>query len=194
MDAFKIAVKLFAVRDGFAPDAFVPVFHRWIQEQSLPGHLLIDVADYAHVANGPGTVLVSSEANLYTDRAEGRLGLLYSRKLPFSPPGTFRQRLRAAIGEALKAAEKLESDSALSGKLNFRGDEILIRLNDRLNAPNNEQTLADVKLDVQTIASELFPGKLVSLEPHITPNTLFEIRVKSDSADPISTLSSRLAK
>ena len=30
----------------------IPVFHRWIQEQALPG-LLIDVADYRHVPEGP---------------------------------------------------------------------------------------------------------------------------------------------
>jgi hypothetical protein len=193
MDAFKIAVKLFAVRDGFAPDAFIPVFHSWIQNQSLPGHLLIDVADYAHVVNGPGTVLVASEANLYLERGEGRLGLLYSRKLPFSPPGTFGERLRAVLRETLKAAEKLESDPALAGKLTFRSDEILIRLNDRLNAPNNEQTFAAVKSDVQAIATELFGGKPAKLEPHITPHTLFEIRIKSsDSPEPISKLLGRL--
>lgn len=31
----------------------VPVFHRWLQDQRLPGELLIDVADYSHVTGGP---------------------------------------------------------------------------------------------------------------------------------------------
>jgi hypothetical protein len=193
MDAFKIAVKIFAVRDGFAPDAFVPVFQRWIQEQSLPGHLLIDVADYAHVVEGPGTVLVSSEANISLDRGEDRLGLLYWRKKPLNPPGNFAQNLRGVLREAILAADKLQRDPALSGKLEFRGDEIVIRLNDRLNAPNNEQTLAAVKPDMSAIAAQLFACRPIKLEPKIAPHTLFEIRIKSDTAESLSTLSNRLA-
>jgi hypothetical protein len=53
MDVFKIAVKIFVAEDNFAADRFVPIFHRWIQNQAVEGHLLIDVADYAHVAGGP---------------------------------------------------------------------------------------------------------------------------------------------
>ena len=82
MDVFKIAVKIFAQSDSFAPSQFVPIFQHWIQNQSVEGHRLIDVADYGHVVGGPGTVLISSEANFYTDRGENKFGLLYSRKRP----------------------------------------------------------------------------------------------------------------
>src|SRR5277367_4077357 len=105
MDAFKISIKLFAERDELGHSDIVPVFHRWIQNNLLPDHLLIDVADYAHVPAGPGTVLVSSQANLYTDRGDNRLGLLYSRKLPLE--GTFRDRLRTVLASALQAASLL---------------------------------------------------------------------------------------
>src|ERR1700728_3426497 len=108
LDVFKIAVKVFASQSDLPAEQFVPIFHHWIQNQSVPGHRLIDVADYGHVINGPGTVLISSEANFYMDCAEGRLGILYSRKLPL--PGSFKDRLLAAVREALKAAERLEKD------------------------------------------------------------------------------------
>ena len=143
MDVFKIAAKLFVTDDSFPHDRFIPIFHRWIQSQSVEGHLLIDVADYAHVAAGPGTVLVSSQANFHMDRNENRLGLSYWRKLPL--PGTFGERLAAVLAETIKAAIKLEAEPSLEGKLKFKTDEILIRLNDRLLAPNNPQTLAAVK-------------------------------------------------
>src|SRR5258707_1083897 len=74
MDVFKINIKLFAESDNFGPTEFVPIFHHWIQNQSLPNHLLIDVADYAHVPAGPGTLIVASEANIHMDRGENRLG------------------------------------------------------------------------------------------------------------------------
>jgi hypothetical protein len=188
MDVFKIAVKVFASGDSFPPDQFVPIFHHWIQNQSVEGHRLIDVADYGHVVNGPGTVLVSSEANFYMDRAENRLGLLYSRKLPME--GTFRERLCGAVREALKAAAKLESDPLVKGKLKFKTDEILIRLNDRLLAPPNEQTVTAARDDVRG-AAEMFFGKAAQIESKCTPLTLVEFRIRSKENLPLGTLLGR---
>lgn len=190
MEVYKIAIKIFA--EGLGPDSteLVPVFHRWIQTRGIEGHLLIDVADYAHVVDGPGTVLISSEANFYMERQQGRLGLLYSRKL--SLPGSFRDRLRAVILETFKAAAKLEQEPSLSGKIHFRTDEILIRLNDRLRAPNNEKTLASVKTDAQAIAAEIFGSNPVTFEPRLSPLTLFEIRLKAGDSPSITSLLDRL--
>ena len=85
MDTHKIIVKFF-VEDAsrIRGEQFVPIFHAWIQQQAIPEHLLIDVADYQHVYGGPGTVLVAHEANFSMDREEGRLGLMYTRKQPAS--------------------------------------------------------------------------------------------------------------
>ena len=188
MELYKIAVKVFASADTFAPDQFVPVFHHWIQNQSVQGHRLIDVADYGHVINGPGTVLVSSEANFYTDRAEGKLGLLYSRKLPL--PGPFQDRLRAVIRETLKAASALEHEPILAGKLKFKTDEILIRLNDRLLAPPSEETVATAESDIEQAAQWLF-GTGAKIESHFTPITLVEFRLRSSQSLPLQALLGR---
>jgi len=176
MDVYKIAVKIFVSTESSAPDPFVPIFHHWIQKQSVEGHRLIDVAHYGHVAAGPGTVLVSSEANFYMDRGENRLGLLYSRKLPLE--GSFADRLRAAIGEAVKAAAKLEQEPEVAGKLKFKTDEILIRLNDRLLAPPNDQTVAAAMSDVQVVARRLY-GDAAVVESHFTPQTVVEFRIRA---------------
>ena len=186
MEVFKIAVKIFAAADNLASHEFVPVFQHWIQNQSVEGHRLIDVADYGHVIAGPGTVLVSSEANFYTDRAENRLGLLYSRKL--ASPGTFQDRLRTAILEALKAAAKLEQEPELAGKLKFKTDELLIRLNDRLLAPPTDQTVAAAKGDVQTVAGRIYAEIPVTIESKFSPQTEVEFRIKSANAPALATL------
>ncbi len=185
MEVYKIAVKIFAAADDFAPDQFVPIFQRWIQEQSVEGHRLIDVADYGHVAAGPGTVLVSSEANFYTDRGENRLGLLYSRKLPMA--GTFQERLCAAVRDTLKAAAKLEAEPGLKGKLKFKTDELVIRLNDRLLAPPNEQTVAAAKGDIEAVAKSVL-GNGATVESRVTPLTMVEFRIRSKESLPISGL------
>ncbi|MGD0463032.1 MAG: hypothetical protein ABSB74_11160 [Tepidisphaeraceae bacterium] len=190
MDVFKIAVKIFAQSDGFAASTFVPIFQRWIQNQSVEGHRLIDVADYGHVAAGPGTVLVSSEANFYTDRGENRLGLLYSRKLPL--PESFGERLRGVVAETLKAAAKLEKEPELAGKLKFKTDELLIRLNDRLNAPPSDLTVTAVSPDVLSLATLLYGGKPATIDPKISAEKLVEFRLKASEALPLATLIKQL--
>ena len=90
----KLIIRLHATADPFGPADFVPVFHRLIQADALPGHLLIDVADYAHVPNGPGTLLVAREANVHMDRSDGRLAMAYVRKLPVTAATRSRRRWR----------------------------------------------------------------------------------------------------
>jgi hypothetical protein len=190
MDAFKIGIKLYAASDDFAHNTFVPIFHHWIQAQDFPGHMLIDVADYAHVHAGPGTVLVTFEANIHMERSENRLGLVYLRKMPL--PGTFQVRLAATMKNTLLAAARMESDPALAGRLTFRTDELVIRLNDRLLAPNTAETFAAVKDDMQAFGKKLFGEKPFTLEPHLSPLTLFEIRIKCPGAPAIEALLDRL--
>jgi hypothetical protein len=189
MDAYKTSIKLFAQHDGFEPGEFVPVFHRWIQNQLLADHLLIDVADYAHVPDGPGTLLITSEANLSTDRGGGRLGLIYFRKLPLE--GTFADRLKKVMVQTLKVAAMLEAEPSLSGRLKFKTDEFLLRLNDRLLAPNNAQTFAEVKPDVLSLTGKMF-GEPAGLEYKPSDLTLFEVHAKSKQSPAIKTLLERL--
>ncbi len=182
----KIAIKLFAASDTFEHSEFVPIFHHWIQAQDFPGHLLIDVADYAHVPAGPGTVLVATEANIYMDRAENRLGLLYVRKQPIAGAAKFSQTLRGVLVETFRAATKLEKDPALAGRLKFRTNEISIRLNDRLAAPNTPENFHAVKNEVEPLAREFF-GTTTLIEHHnASPQTLLDVRLKSTQTPDLS--------
>lgn len=190
MDAFKISVKLFVEKDQFAPDEFVPVFHRWIQDHVLDDHLAVDVADYAHVPAGPGTLLVTHEANVHMDRVDNRLGLLYFRKQAL--PGTFRERLKAVLLNTLKAAAKLEQEPGFEGRIRFRTDELQVRLHDRLYAPNTPATFAAVKDDVEAVAAELFGGK-GSVEYVNSPKQLFTVKVTGPSTASASDLYAKFA-
>jgi hypothetical protein len=191
MDAYKISIKLFAERDELGHSDFVPVFQRWIQNNVLPEHLLIDVADYAHVPAGPGTVLVSSQANLYTDRGENRLGLLYTRKLPLE--GDFRQRVTTVLSSTLKAALLLEEEPSLAGKLKFRTDELLIRINDRLLAPNTVETFDEIKADVKALGELVYGSSAVRIEYKPSALRLFEVTVKGEGSPGVGKMSERLS-
>jgi hypothetical protein len=118
--------------------AIVPVFHRWIQTQAVPG-LLIDVADYKHVPNGPGVLIIGHEGDYALDQANGRSGLLYSRKREW-PADDFRGGCAWSIGLALQGAQLLAGDPALN--LDFRTDQLELTFPDRLHAPNTPETLA----------------------------------------------------
>src|SRR5215469_16766980 len=136
-----VRVKVFA-REPAPIDlgAAIPIFHRWIQDRVCP-EMLIDVADYRHVPNGPGVMLIGHEANYSLDTTKGRLGLLYSRK---QAGGDAQANLRQAYDAARAACGRLEQEPSFAGKLKF-GDGYEFSINDRLLAPNQENTYLALK-------------------------------------------------
>jgi hypothetical protein len=190
-DVFKINVKFYTEGD-LDTHEIVPVFHTWIQNQSVPDHTLIDVSDYGHVHNGPGTLLVAHEANFYADKLDGRLGFTYSRKQPAD--GDFANRLKQAFGAALEGCARLEDEPALQGRVKFRTGEASIKLNDRLYAPNTPETFAKVRPDLERVASEIYGGPSVELEHFYSELTLFEVRLTASDSPDIATMLSRLGR
>lgn len=165
MDSSKFSFKLFLDSSKtFDLHALVPVLHSWIQMHSIPDHLLIDVADYAHVHDGPGIVLVSLEANYSIDTRGGKPGLTYQRKHPLN--GSDQDRLRAAWNATLTAAALLQEHCS------FKNDEFEFRICDRLNAPNTPETLAAITQALLAI----WPG--AKLTPAAKPDELFTLIVR----------------
>ncbi|MFN8560709.1 MAG: hypothetical protein U0703_03535 [Anaerolineae bacterium] len=87
--------------------AFAPLFQRWIQKQALEG-LLIDVADYRHVFEGPGVILIGHESDYAIENRFGRLGLLYTRKhhTDTDLAAHLRQRRRCGWRSAASLADR----------------------------------------------------------------------------------------
>jgi len=163
IEPFRLGLKLFAQAPGqLRVKSFVPVFHSWIQQQCIQGHVLIDVHDYSHIHDGPGILLVAHEGNFSTDLAEGRPGLLYMRKQPGGT--TLEETLRLSLKTVLQAASLLENDPNVEGGVRFRRDEVLVVSNDRLLAPNDSETFAAV----QPALSSVF-GAEATME-HATAN------------------------
>ena len=145
----RINAKLFVTKEtAVSLPAIVPVFHRWIQTQAVPG-LLIDVADYKHVEDGPGILIVGHEGDYALDQENGRSGLLYTRKREW-PTADFKDRLHLVIGLAVQAAQLLAADESLN--LDFRTTEIQLAFSDRLNAPNTPATLAALQAEFPAAA------------------------------------------
>jgi len=167
-----VRVKIFA-RESVDLAPAIPVFHRWIQDRVCP-EMLIDVADYRHVPNGPGVVLMGHEGVYSLDNTKGRLGLLYSRRLE---GGDAQGNLKQAYDAAVAACQRLEADPAFAGKLKFDMGDCEFSINDRLLAPNTAETHRVLKPEfdrffagVWKTYSTMWPGE---------SRELFSVRVKA---------------
>jgi hypothetical protein len=155
-DIVRIGAKLYAENPGvIVADDYVPLFHGWIQRRILDG-TPIDVADYKHVPDGPGIMLIGHEADRALDYGEGRPGVLYQRKR--QGEGTLEERFAAAIAAADRTAAEIEGDPSSAG-VRFGRDEILLRVNDRLRAPNDDATLEELRPAIVAALGTMRPGR-----------------------------------
>lgn len=188
MNAHKLQVKIFAeAGTHVALEAFIPVLHGWIKNHVLP-ELMIDVANYAHVPKGPGVVLIGHASDYFMDEADGRLGLLYNRKRAPPEPS---QRMGDAFRRALHAAALLEKEPLLEGKLRFAPGELLVRLNDRLLAPNDDATFDAVRPELEQLGGILFAGPF-ELARAGTPRGPFAVTLSSPAKLDLATMLGRL--
>jgi hypothetical protein len=189
MNAHKLQLKIYATPESaqvVEPEALIPVFHRWIKAHVLP-ELMIDVANYGHVPEGPGVVLIGHGADYFMDLGEGRLGLLHNRKR--SGPAE-AERLSDLVRRALYATTLLEKEPTLGGKLRFVTNELLFRVNDRLTAPNTDATFAALRDELEPFGQRLFAGP-VTLRREGGPKELFAVRLTSAASAPLATLLER---
>ena len=174
MQATKFQVKLYTRAGDVELEKLVPVFHEWIRAKKISDELLIDVADYAHVPQGPGVVLIGHQSDYYVDVADNRPGLLYSRKRGFE--GDFQAGIDDAFRRALKACQLLEEESSLG--LQFGTDEVLFRVQDRLSAPNADATYDAYKPALEQAATAFFGGG-ASLERVGSEREPFAVRIST---------------
>jgi hypothetical protein len=171
-----VNIKIFAKTDaGFNVADAIPVFHRWIQKRDLP-EMLIDVADYSHVPEGPGVLLIAHEANYSLDYARDQLGLLYNRKA--KEAGGAQAQLRQAYDAAMNACERLEKEPEFEGKLHFNTDHLELVFNDRLLHPNTDESWNSVKPEAATFFDDLFGAGQYVLERRGEPRERLRATVR----------------
>ena len=171
-----VRVKIFASAAAVDLGDAIPVFHRWIQDRVCP-EMLIDVADYRHVPNGPGVMLIAHEANYSLDNTKGRLGLLYSRK---QAGGEAQENLRQAFDAAVAACGRLEQEPAFAGKLKFDPGDCEFSINDRLLAPNREATYRTLKPEFDRFLAEVWGAGSYSLERRGEERELFQVGARKN--------------
>ena len=110
MQLQKFGVKLFIKINGsYESKDFIPVFHSWIQNNAVEDHLLIDVADYSHIPDGPGVMLIAHEGHFSLDQENYKPGILYMRKTDIS--GSFKDRFNKVLSITIQAAKLLSNNN-----------------------------------------------------------------------------------
>ena len=155
MEISRISYKVFMGQgENVTTKTWFEVFNTWIHEPD--NDVLVDVADYTHVKNGPQTILVGHQANYAIDTTDGRFGFLYSRKRNLD--GNLAENLEEVITTGLRACKRLDEDDRLSDSIMFNGGSAQIVLNDRLGASNNADTFHALKSELSPILQRLYGG------------------------------------
>lgn len=142
MNPLRLSVRLAATSEIRDLEPAIDVFHRFIQQGLVEG-LILDVADYRHVEDGPGVILVGHDI----DYGINRTGLTVTRKRSSDDDaGTqFLDLLRMGLG----AVEAIAYDGALKVSV----------------SPYN---LCVTAFDRRIPRDELAAGVLADLEPAVT--------------------------
>ena len=161
MNLHRLSVKYFVAEPARIDlERVAPVFHSWIQEKKLPG-VLIDVADYRHVHQGPGVILIGHEADWGIDCLEGKPGLLHTQKRWAS--GDLALRLESLFRNAIAAMKLLEGEPALQGAFRFQAGRAEVSLLDRLQAPNEAKSFDALRDAVASAAAKVYGGRTAAV-------------------------------
>ncbi|MCY3901034.1 MAG: hypothetical protein OXF86_20830 [Caldilineaceae bacterium] len=172
----RLSVKFFFEELSLDVESFIPVFHRWIRENVVPNELLLDVADYKHIVDGPAILLVGHEADYVVDVTDAKPGLMYVRKRDAG--SDLSDALGTTLSQALNGVKLTESDVDLKGKLKLRTDAATIVLLDRLNYPNTANGDGTAATAAQTQLSD-------DLAP-LFGNDAILTRVDNDAREPLT--------
>jgi hypothetical protein len=173
-----VNVKFFVKNaDAIKMSDAIGVFQKWIQEDKIDD-LLIDVADYAQVPDGPGIVLVGHNTLYSLDNNEGRLGVLVNRRTVAD--GSNQDLVKAGIEKAGMICQMLLAEDVFKGNLEFANDELQIIVNDRRLAPNTDETLGLLKPDLEAALAATLGVANYTFERNQDPRSRFAVNVKSD--------------
>lgn len=180
-------VKVFVEKGADIPlHEFIFVFHRWIREGRVPG-VLVDVAEYTHVHEGPGVLLIAHEWDYSIDEVGGRRGFLVNRKR--AGVCSAREALYETFAAAAFGAHLLEQEVEFSGRLRFSPWRWEVAFADRLHAPNEPDVRKALEAFLRKTLEPFFPD--LKIIPEEDRRSLVGFRLEAGGAADLKTLSDR---
>ena len=95
--AHRVAVTFPVAGETLDVDAAISVFHRWIREGCALEGLLIDVADYRHVPDGPGVLLIGLDRDRSIEFSTGEVAIRSMSKRPLADDLTGRLQISSDL-------------------------------------------------------------------------------------------------
>ena len=156
MDLQKFGIKLYLNTNvSYKITDFIPIFHNWIQEKLVSDHLLIDVADYSHIPDGPGVMLIAHEGHFSLDQENHKPGIMYMRKTDID--GSFKERFKKVFSSVVQAANLL-CENNINKEINFTTNLFRFIANDRRLADNTKENQSLYQDEVQKILEDQYSG------------------------------------
>ena len=178
----KINIKLFLdAPTGFDSDFLLEVFGRWRLET---GEEIVDLADYAHVDDGPGCLLISHRWHFGIDFSGGKSGLYYSTRKGLSG-GAYERFLQAFAG-LIQKSRRLLAEKELPRSVKPRCGELEIVLNDRIIAPNTDPVDAELRPALEKVLEKLYGRGGSRIEREKDPSRRLGYSIHSPSAGSMS--------
>lgn len=178
----KINVKLFLdAPPGFDSDPLLEIFGRWRLET---GEEIVDLADYAHVDDGPGCLLISHGWHFGIDFAGGKPGLYYSTRKGLS--GAPSERFHQALAGLVQKSRRLLAEKELPRSVRPRCGELEFVLNDRLLAPNTDSADQELRPGLETLLRKLYGPGAAKLEREKDPGRRLGYRIDAPPGNKLS--------
>ena len=162
MDLQKFGIKLYLTsNNSFNSKSMISVFHSWIQSKAIDNHLLIDVADYSHIPDGPGVMLIAHEGHFSLDQENHEPGMMYMRISELE--GAFKERFIHVLSITIQAANRLR-DNKINKEVDFIHNSFRFMTNDRRIADNTHKNQNLYKDEVQKALTEKYPTSEIEYE------------------------------
>jgi hypothetical protein len=171
-------------------DVLLTIFGRWRLEE---GEEVIDLADYAHIDQGPGCLLISHRWQFGIDQAAGKRGLFYSTRKDLS--GSLADRFAQAIQGLVTKSARLLAEKEFPSTAKILCGELEIIANDRMLLPNTDASDAEVRPELDKTLGRLYGSGSFQVERETDSSRRlgYGIQAKAASGLSLDDLSKRLS-
>ena len=147
MTPIRLTIEFAAAKPAGRLEDAIALFHRFMQRGLVEG-LLIDVADYRHVPQGPGVLLVGHDVDYGV--TENGFSVFRKRQTGVSAVDQFR----AALRMGLQALHAIEADGGFEAS--FEAGRFRVAVVDRLQAENSEAGAVAIEAALAPVIREVF--------------------------------------
>ena len=181
---------LLDVAEGTKYEPILTVFDRWRQETDAPSDW-VDLADYAHMRQGPAVIMAGKREHLAIDTNEPGPGVLVQTRKDLS--GDVSERFLEAFRRHLALSTRLTSEPEWPSGIQVRGGDWVVAVNDRLGFPNSEETDEQLRAGMTAALDRLFGEGGYDLTREENAESRYGYRVRAEGNPTLKELQEKAA-